>query len=354
MIKASAPGKMIILGEYAVLHGSPALVYTVDKRAHVNVMPLSGNEFQVSSPSLRVAPQSFVLTAGKQLRFDPNLNKIINNRLLFFKKIFEYILTGFAIEDDVQSLGLELITDDFYSAELHSKLGFGSSAAMTVALTSAVAEALQVSLDETQLFRLALDAHRAAQDNVGSGIDIAASYFGGVLNYSMDQPPAKQSVPQMMDPWKDLPMAVVWSGSSASTSRMVQSVSRLSQENPELHHTMMKKLERISRQGTAAYHDKQINPFLLAIDEYYLALKELGEKSHTPIISDAHFKLAEISHKNKGVYKPSGAGGGDIGLLFADSQDTLSYLIRMVENEGFRIVNVVLDEQGINVQRQDI
>ena len=354
MIRASAPGKMILLGEYAVLHGAPALVYTVERRAHVNVKNLREAEFQVSSPSLQIESQPFVLTTRKQVRFDPNLSAFIKNRLMFFKKVFEHILTGFAIEDDVQALGIELITDAFYSKELHGKLGFGSSAAMTVALTGAIAEALQISSEDTKLFKLALDAHRAAQGNVGSGIDIAASYFGGVLNYTVDAPPAEQRAPQKIDPWKDLPIAVVWSGASASTSRMVQSVSKLNQEKPELYKTIMKRLGQISTRGTVAYSEKQIDPFISAIDEYYHAMKELGEKSRTPIISEAHLKLAEIAHKNESIYKPSGAGGGDIGLLFATSPDKLSHVISKIVSEGFRTVDVTLAEHGITVQNQFI
>ena len=87
MIRASAPGKMILLGEYAVLHGAPALVYTVERRAHVNVKNLHEAEFQVSSPSLQIESQPFVLTSRKQVRFDPNLSAFIKNRLLFFLRM---------------------------------------------------------------------------------------------------------------------------------------------------------------------------------------------------------------------------------------------------------------------------
>ena len=36
-IRASAPGKVIVAGEYAVLHGAPAVAMAIDRRAHVTI-----------------------------------------------------------------------------------------------------------------------------------------------------------------------------------------------------------------------------------------------------------------------------------------------------------------------------
>ena len=51
MTTVTAPGKMIILGEYAVLEGAEALVYAVNRKAHVTAQIIPGNEFKVLSPS---------------------------------------------------------------------------------------------------------------------------------------------------------------------------------------------------------------------------------------------------------------------------------------------------------------
>jgi mevalonate kinase len=39
MYKASAPGSLMLLGEYAVLHDYPALVCAIDKRISVIIEP---------------------------------------------------------------------------------------------------------------------------------------------------------------------------------------------------------------------------------------------------------------------------------------------------------------------------
>ena len=352
MIQASAPGKMIILGEYAVLYGAPALVHTVDKRAEVNVHPLSGNEFLVSSPSLRVDPQPFVLTKSGSVRFNPHLHTVIRNRLLFFKKIFEQILSALKIDNPGTGLSIELKTDAFYSQQFRSKLGFGSSAALTVALANAMARAYNVTVDAKSLFRIALDAHRAAQGNLGSGIDIAASAYGGILNYTMAAHSEKQEAPKKVSSWEALPMAVVWSGSSASTSKMVKSVAQLETDNPSLHRMLIDTLTKISIDGAQAYAEQYLDGFMYSVNAFYSALQKLGEESSTSIISAAHARLAELAFQESCVYKPSGAGGGDIGLLFAASKDKLETVSKKVEQNGYKIVDVKLDPKGVYIQEE--
>ncbi len=343
MIKTSAPGKMILLGEYAVLEGAPALVCAVNRRASVHLQPLEGSEFSVQSPSLQTPAQPFIITPGLKIRFDPNLKTEALNKLHFFKVIFESILNDLKNCKPLTAVDIKLETDAFYSVSLRRKLGFGSSSALTAALAKAVSEAAGLPLDEAGIFRLALTAHRAAQGSAGSGIDIAACSYGGVLEYKMDDP--KHS-PHKLNPWNELPLAVVWTGASASTSRMVQSVSVLKQANPKLYNKIMEELKAVSAEGIEAYKEQQLQPFLKAVQNFYSGLKKLGSESKTAIISRPHQILAETALLNGGFYKPSGAGGGDIGLLFASSFEQLEVLKEKTIQQGFKIVTAETAVQG--------
>ncbi len=345
MIQVSAPGKMILLGEYAVLEGAPALVCAVQRRASVQIYLGTGNEFRVQSPSLQIAWQPFVLTPNLKVRFDPDLLSVISNKLHFFSDIFESVLKGFRAYGALPFMKIELETDTFYSAELHRKLGFGSSSALTTALTKAMAEASGFNLTESEIFRHALAAHRAAQGKAGSGIDIAACTYGGVLEYKMEQTPRK------VEPWKELPLAVVWTGASASTSKMVQSVSALKIKNALLYEEIIEQLGQFSEQGIAAYRERQMQPFLSAIENFYNALKRLGKESNTSIISGPHQQLAEMAVQNDAVYKPSGAGGGDIGLLFASSFETLEAVKNKTTQMGLKIIDTAISPDGVAVHK---
>jgi len=347
MTVVSAPGKMILVGEYAVLEGSPALVYAVNRRARVTVSRIPGTESQVSSPSLAVTSQPFVCTHQKKLRFDPNLDPIIRNRLIFFKRIFEALMTRLDLYPDNQALSIELVTDAFYDQKLHSKLGFGSSSAMTVALTKSLIHELGLDKTETEIFEIALEVHRSAQGKVGSGIDVAASSFGGAVEYQLTKP--KPSA-RHLNAWADLNMAVIWTGKSASTSRMVQSVSALRIKNPELFHERMLHLSDLSIEGIAAFKEQDISRFLNVINNFQEEMQNLGKDSHTPIISGVHQQVARVVGNLGGAYKPSGAGGGDIGLLFTESNEMLSNIIVQIKKAGFNTLDVQLDNRGVLVE----
>ncbi len=48
MLTASAPGKVVLSGEYAVLDGAPAIGMAINRRARVQVTDISGDINRVS------------------------------------------------------------------------------------------------------------------------------------------------------------------------------------------------------------------------------------------------------------------------------------------------------------------
>src|SRR5699024_8097262 len=105
------------------------------------------------------------------------------------------------------------------------KLGLGSSAAVAAALTQALTVAAGVSLTREALATLAIAAHRSAQNGTGSGGDVAASIFGGVISYIRDQAPEPLAWPESL-----AGLAVI-TGSGASTPDMVARVRAYATQN---------------------------------------------------------------------------------------------------------------------------
>ena len=60
MIHCSAPGKLMIAGEWAVLEGKPCIVAAVNKHVHSTVEPLSGNYISVSIDDFKLQDIRFV------------------------------------------------------------------------------------------------------------------------------------------------------------------------------------------------------------------------------------------------------------------------------------------------------
>ncbi len=346
MINVTAPGKMILLGEYAVLDDAPALVCAVEKMAIVSMDALKGQEFRFSAPSLGLLNVPFVVTPKGHVRFDPAQESVLATRLHLFARMFEFAYQRLQPEER-HGWSVRIVTDDFYSRTFHTKLGFGSSAAMCVALITAMDRAFRTGWEDEALFRLALEAHHYAQGKVGSGIDVAASFFGGYLVYRrvyQDDPPGK--LPEKLAACPGLYFTPVFTGKSASTADMVQGVGRLKESHPLEYQKLMERLKELSTQGSLHFKEGNAAAFLQDVKEFYTALQELGERSGVPIISQLHRRLAELAQEAGVAYKPSGAGGGDIGILFSDDPERLKIAEAKAQQEGFHPLTLAVARQG--------
>ncbi|MCA9540701.1 MAG: hypothetical protein KC620_17500, partial [Myxococcales bacterium] len=161
-----APGKLILLGEYAVLHGHAALVVAVDRYAECRV--------DVDGP-----PGVFGGAYGEFPFIDGR--PAPGNTLPFARALLH------ARKQRQPAVAYHLSTDALHVAVPGNaaKLGLGSSAAATVALAGAVLAVRGVPLDaraQRRVFRSAQIAHRMVQGS-GSGADVAASSLGGALAY---------------------------------------------------------------------------------------------------------------------------------------------------------------------------
>ena len=65
IIEASAPGKMVLVGEYAVLEGSPALVSAVNREAKVRLELTEGRGICVNAPQVQLHDHLVYLENGR-------------------------------------------------------------------------------------------------------------------------------------------------------------------------------------------------------------------------------------------------------------------------------------------------
>lgn len=348
-IQCSAPGKLILIGEYAVLEGAPALVAAVDRLAIVTITDSNDSFFYISAKAIDVQKIPFTISENGLIIFKTNTE--VQKRLSFFKTTFEFAWQYCKQSADInQPLNIEIDTEAFFSQSLQTKLGFGSSAAMTVALVEALfkyaGKETENEQTRNQLFRLALAAHKKAQNGLGSGIDIASSSYHGVITYRLGyNAQAEQITPVKQNKWPNVPMVVIFTGNSESTRKMVTGVNQLRDAHPDIFYDMIEQMAETAQVGCEAWSKKNLPQFLNAVERYYTHMCNLGEKSGMPIISPVHRQIAELVKQHGGVYKPSGAGSGDIGIAFAQEIDTLNKIVEALKPTPFKVVDITIYEQ---------
>ena len=186
------------------------------------------------------------------------------------------------------------------------KHGLGGSAASVVAILGAAAAAngidLETARDRARLFSLALAVHRRHQRGRGSGADVAASVYGGWIDYSLGEGGARVAPAPLP---AAIRLAAVWSGIASDTARAIEEFERqaaLARLRPLLDRFW----------GAAACDDRPA--VLEAIDAYGAALEELaGAGAGARRVAE----LVRVARALGFAAKGSGAVGGDCAIAVA-------------------------------------
>jgi len=334
-VVASAPGKIVVSGEYAVLVGAPALVVAVDRRVVCTLRDSADDGWTFAShgfaPDVRHTLAS--LTTGPDLpRSDPAyLCRHVLRQL-------RVVGIGF----DRMPAHVHVDIDSRAGFDGGKKLGIGTSAAVCCALTGALVA--RVGADH-EVFPIALAAHREAQGGRGSGLDVAASCEGGLIRFEAARSPriARVAFPPVS-------YAAIWTGASADTMEHLAQfdVWRAGTIPAELK-TLMTEASRVAAATTPLSTPLSGAAFVRQLRAYTAALRSLDDVAHLGIFNAAHRLLSETAEDHGVVYKPCGAGGGDLGMAFAIDTRALESFERAAHAAGFGRLPLELDEHGITV-----
>jgi phosphomevalonate kinase len=226
---------------------------------------------------------------------------------------------------------VDLDTRTFYAAsDPARKLGIGSSAAICTAVCGALAQLSGRTVD----FQTALSAHRLLQQAQGSGIDVAASFSGGVIRFEAGTPTSAR--------WpNDLHYQFVWTGVSAKTTSHLATFAqwRGTADTGPLDtlvarcHTLFEScdLENLAR--------------------YVGALKNLDKAATLGIYTEPHLVLDKLAIERQLVYKPCGAGGGDIGIAFGEDPRDLDAFAETAARLAFHPLSLEIAAYGLKPTR---
>ncbi len=323
---ASAPGKLIIAGEYAVLAGGPALAVAAGCRAVARLnTAVARNELRVANNDTTFG---FDLS-GDAVRWhrDPGAH---GSLLAAAAKIF-----GSGLRE-LEPFSVRLCTREFYAGK--TKYGLGSSAALAVALSGCLQQALKRPAD----VQTALAVHRELQGGSGSGIDVQASFRGGFVASSDGAvrscrwPAGVQLMP-------------VWTGVAASTPGMLAQLAQFAAAQPQIYKQQQARLAERSAAVLQACDADNSAALLTALAEVAVGLREFAAASGLQIWSPEHEHLAELADQAGVVYKPSGAGGGDYGVAVSADDARLSRFRQAVSAAGFVEGNFPVGVPGFTV-----
>ncbi len=302
--RTSAPGKLFLSGEYAVLEGAVAVVTTVDARTTAIV----------GDVPTRVSP---VLQAVADM-------------------VSGEIFADHPPDVDVNS-------DALFASGM--KLGLGSSAGVCAAVCGVLFEhaGLPIVDNRDRILDLASRAHLQAQGGRGSGADVVASVLGGTILFS-----TKGTRRILRGP--EICAKVVWTGSASSTVDLLDRVRDFERSDRLGFRRRMDDLLDLAKELEDAYFLPEARRIVDLTGEYGLAMKRLGQEAGAPVVTSEHEWVMTIAAELGGAAKPSGAGGGDCAVaVFAGPQEAAMFENRCA-TAGLRILNLRLHVEGLRVE----
>ncbi len=336
----SAPGKLFLSGEYAVLWGGTARIAAVGPRTQAFVRRRADREVHVVLDEGRLVGHATHIGVG--------WGGEVPEGFRFVARTLDEALRAHGRE----VLGLELALAPSPMAPNGRKLGLGGSARATVLAAEAVRFVLEEKFDA---LKLSLLAHGKAQGLKGSGGDVAAIYAGGIVRYRRyDVGPLAQASgtgalaaalagSPAVDLWR-LPspkvhLSYAFTEQSASTRLLITEVER-----------------RLGEDGRAAFVaetdgwgevlergilEGRFELIAEATERLEALLAGLG-----PLETEPMRQIVALARTHGSAGKMSGAGGGDGCILFSPDEQAQRATLEALGSRGFYTFPLTL-EQGI-------
>ncbi len=321
-VTVSAPGKLMLLGDHAVVYGRPCIVTAVNQRLRITISISRDSTFKLQAKDVDIN------------NYEKSLFQIGKGEIPKGARFVEMAVKKF-IEKYPVDFGISIVTTSDFS----STFGFGSSSASTVCVLMGLAQLAKVSLDRKSLFDLAYKTVLDIQ-GVGSGFDIAAAIYGGTLYFVGGGKKIEVlSVPS-------IPIIVGYSGIKADTAYLVKKVACRVKQASSQFSALFDQSDLCVNKGKLAWESSNLQQFADAMNINERLLAQYGEDVETK-------QLANLINaaKDAGALgaKLSGAGGGDCIIAIASRQN-LNKVKNAIRRAGGYIIEVGTGAPGVMVE----
>ena len=385
----SAPGKVIVYGEHAVVYGKAAMAAAISLRSYLLVTTLSKSHRTItlrfpdigfshkweidalpwskfSHPSKKKFYYDLVTSLDPELveALQPHLSKISLEASPENRKVHQASASAFLY------LFLSLASQDFHGCiySLRSTLpigaGLGSSASICVCLSAAILLQLrtlagphpdqprnEVELQTERINRWAFVGEMCVHGNP-SGVDNTVSTFGKAVVFKRHDYSKPPTVTPLFD-FPELPLLLVNTKQQRSTAIEVGKVAALKKEQPVVTEHILDAIDKV----TEVAHT-QIAKQYDEVDGATEVLGELMKMNHGLLVSlgVSHPRLERIreivDYAGIGWTKLTGAGGGGSAITLLKpniTRENLKELEATLDAENFERFETTLGGDGVGV-----
>ncbi|WP_254271487.1 mevalonate kinase [Haloarcula marina] len=305
MVTSSAPGKVYLFGEHAVVYGEPAVPCAIERRARVTATEIDEG-LRIHSDDLKLDGFTVEYTGDGDGRPDVDAAEPLLEAAM-----------GYVNEAVAQVRDAADAPDAGFEIEIESDIplgaGLGSSAAVVVAAIDAATRELGVELSPEEIAERAYRVESAVQDGQASRADTFCSAMGGVVRVEGDDC-------RRLDGVGNLPFVIGFDGGAGDTGALVAGVRSLREEYDFAADTVGA-IGDVVREGESvlAAGDHETLGELMDFNHGLLAALGVSSRSLDSMVWAARDAGAMGA-------KLTGAGGGGCIVALDDTDDSLTAL----------------------------
>ncbi len=301
MTLSSAPGKVYLFGEHAVVYGEPAVPCAIERRARVEVQRRDDGKLRVHAEDLSL--DGFTVEYDGVAGNGPDVDvseSLISAAMGYVDGAIEQVrdVTG---ADDV---GFDVTIE----SDIPLGAGLGSSAAVVVAAIDAAARELGVTLETDELAERAYRTEHQVQEGQASRADTFCSATGGAVRVEGDDCRSIEA--------PDLPIVIGFDGGAGDTGRLVAGVRDLREEY-DFAASTVEAIGDVVRNGEDALADGDIEELGRLMDFNHGLLSALGVSSRS--LDTMVWAARDAGARGA---KLTGAGGGGCIVALDPTEET--------------------------------
>jgi mevalonate kinase len=323
-VVASAPAKIILLGEHFVVYGEPAIVMAIDKRVYARVEKRNDNRLHVRSMDLNL-----------EVFFENGSFRVEQGDLKEAKMKFEPVKQ--AIEKVMEKHGQRVGLDIEINSTVPVGAGLGSSAAVIAATTAATGAILGVKLSKEDILRITYAAEKIVH-GTPSGVDPAISTMGGTMLFQMD------TGFKPLEVKTNIPLIIGDTGVERSTRVQVEKVRDLVDKYPRVTEHLMKAAREIVLRAIDALKENDLETLGTMMNINHALLYGIG-------VSDESLEWLANAARKAGALgaKLTGAGGGGCMIALA-REEKLEQVSEAIQRSGGRPFVARKTEEGVRIE----
>ncbi|WP_318284979.1 hydroxymethylglutaryl-CoA reductase, degradative [Halomonas denitrificans] len=313
---AAGHGKIILLGEHAVVYGRHAVAAPVPLAIQAHVEK-GGDGVQMIIPRWGVE-QRLHTRSEKQHSFDKSMNLIL------------------------ETLGLQ---DEAMRIEIFPNvpraMGLGGSAALAVATIRGLDRCFELGLDDEQVNALAFECEKIAH-GTPSGIDNTLSTYGRAMLFRSGDDPLRREI-EIATP---VDLVVGISGIESLTAATVARVRKAREAHPALYDDIFDQIDSLVLQGVDALADVSVDNRLETLGELMNVCQ--GLLNAMQVSSWELEEMIQIARREGalGAKLTGGGGGGSIIALCPPGGETAPKIEAALKEAGYQAVPVTIGGDG--------